>query len=317
MAIEIEPLTHDLRFGSRVKGLVRPLLLDAGVRERLCTLFEERGLIVFEDIEPSAEMHVALSNVFGPLKDHAVAAVARVDQNAMPGVIDMDRRPDDSAIVEIDGQAMIGWLPWHFDHCYNDELNRAGVLRAIETPPEGGLTCFCDGIDLYQKLSPDLREKIEGRGVLYRLNLLYEQMRFGLPESFRKLHTPAKQHEITESSQALPRAVHPAVWVRKSGEKVLHVSPWMALGIEGEETAAGDALLSAVCQEINRNTGVYRHQWRPTDMVIWDNWRMLHSVTGADPRYPRRMQRTTIKGDYGLGYFEGSASGGALLEMTV
>ena len=39
-------------------------------------------------------------------------------------------------------------------------------------------------------------------------------------------------------------------------------------------------------------------------MVIWDNWRMLHAVEGNDPKYERQTQRTTIKGDYGLGYFE-------------
>jgi taurine dioxygenase len=52
-------------------------------------------------------------------------------------------------------------------------------------------------------------------------------------------------------------------------------------------------------------------------MLIWDNWRMLHSVSGCDPKYPRRMQRTTIKGDYGLGYFENGGKGQAVLEMTV
>ncbi|MGB8365091.1 MAG: TauD/TfdA family dioxygenase [Rhizomicrobium sp.] len=54
-----------------------------------------------------------------------------------------------------------------------------------------------------------------------------------------------------------------------------------------------------------------------TDMLIWDNWRMLHSVTGMDPKYGRRMQRTTIKGDYGLGYFENGGTGDKILEMTV
>ena len=54
----------------------------------------------------------------------------------------------------------------------------------------------------------------------------------------------------------------------------------------------------------------YRHAWKPTDMVIWDNWRFIHSVGGHPPRYPRQVQRTTINGDYGLGRFEseGTAS---------
>jgi taurine dioxygenase len=39
-------------------------------------------------------------------------------------------------------------------------------------------------------------------------------------------------------------------------------------------------------------------------MVIWDNWRMLHAVEGCEPKYERWTMRSTIKGDYGLGYFE-------------
>lgn len=52
-------------------------------------------------------------------------------------------------------------------------------------------------------------------------------------------------------------------------------------------------------------------------MVIWDNWRMLHAVSGHDPDEARVMHRTTIEGDYGLGYFEGHAVGDEILEMTV
>jgi taurine dioxygenase len=71
-----------------------------------------------------------------------------------------------------------------------------------------------------------------------------------------------------------------------------------------------------VSQEINAKTHSFYYQWDTTGMLIWDNW-MLHCVSGMDPRYTRRMQRATIKGDYGLGYFKGGAKqGDAVLEMT-
>ena len=95
------------------------------------------------------------------------------------------------------------------------------------------------------------------------------------------------------------------------------MSPWMAEGIEGAETPAGDQLLETVCKEILAKITPYFHSWRPTDMVIWDNWRMLHSVSGHDPDEARVMHRTTIEGDYGLGHFEGNAQGDKILEMTV
>src|SRR5690606_7804033 len=125
-----------------------------------------RGMIVFEDIEATAKMQVLLSEVFGPLKDHPVKIVERLDQDAMPGVITIRTAPD-SAICVIDGKPRITWQPWHSDHTYSNELNRAGVLRAETIAPEGGMTAFADGIQIYQDMDPDLRAKAEAIEMLY------------------------------------------------------------------------------------------------------------------------------------------------------
>lgn len=315
VSIELSPLRDDLNFGVCIRGVTFEALKHDTVRKQINDAFEDRGLILFEGVEPSSQMHVAVSEVFGPLKPHPVPTLTRVDEDTMPGVIDMNYVSGSGNVIEIDGKRLAMWLPWHYDHCYNNELNRAGVLRAISVPPEGGLTGFADGVDLYHSLSPDLREKIEGRNIIYRLDTLYENMRFGVLENFRVIES--KNAYATEAfGKSLPRAIHPAVWTRRDGRKVLHVSPWMAQGIEGMETPEGDALLEAVCQEINRKARPYVHKWKPNDMLIWDNWRQLHSVSGMDPQYSRRMQRTTIKGDYGLGVFEKNAKGHRILSET-
>jgi taurine dioxygenase len=315
--LTVKPLQEDLSFGSRVAGVSLASLKDEATRQQINALFEARGMIVFEDVEPSSELHVALSTTFGPLKQHPLPGVTQVDKEKALGIIDIRHIPGSGGLVEIEGKQLANWLPWHFDHCYNNELNRAGVLRLIEIPPEGGMTGFVDGVELYQSLSPELRRRIEGRNIIYTLNLIYANMRFGVPKGFRELKVHADAYTVTESGAGMPRAIHPAVWTRASGEKVLHVSPWMAAGIEGAEDPEGDALLEAVCREMYENFRPYFHKWKPTDMLIWDNWRMLHCVSGHDPKIPRRMQRTTIKGDYGLGYFENGGIGGKLLEMTV
>ena len=86
----------------------------------------------------------------------------------------------------LDGQVLSQWLPWHFDHCYNDQLNRAGVLRAVEVPPDGGLTGFVDGIALYDAISPEVRDRIEGETVIYAMDVIMENLRFGRPGRFRR-----------------------------------------------------------------------------------------------------------------------------------
>jgi taurine dioxygenase len=316
--LDIAPLKDGLAFGVAIRGVTLAGLKDQVVRDEINRTFEKEGLIVFEDVEPSGEMHLAISDVFGPLKDHPSKAVPRVDGDAMPGVIDMHSKPNQIGTITVEGRELASWLPWHFDHAYNNELNRAGVLRAIDIPPQDGMTGFADGIDLYNHLSPALREKIEGEDVLYRMNVVMENLRFGRPEAYVVNAENPHADAVMEAARDTPRAIHPAVWTRASGEKVLHVSPWMAEGILGEENAEGDALLDAVCREIFAlaKTRSYFHQWKPTDMLIWDNWRVLHAVSGHDNHYGRRMQRTTIKGDYGLGRFENDGAGSKVLEMT-
>src|SRR5580658_6448085 len=96
-SITVKPLGQGLSFGTRVSGVTHEALRDEGVRKQLNDLFQ----------------------------DHPVAAVPRADQENMPGVIDMRCEPNSAGVVEIDSKRLSQWLPWHFDHCYNNELNRA------------------------------------------------------------------------------------------------------------------------------------------------------------------------------------------------
>ncbi|MGH8979058.1 MAG: TauD/TfdA dioxygenase family protein [Acidimicrobiia bacterium] len=302
----VRPVRDDLSFGARVTGVTEDDLRDAGVRAQINELFDEHGLLIFEGVEPSPKLQIEFSTVFGPLKDHPSRAVTRAGGDDMLGVIEMRHEPNAPGAVLLDGETMSQWLPWHFDHCYNDQLNRAGVLRAIEVPPDGGLTGFVDGIALYDAISADVRDQIEGTTVIYAMDVIMENLRFGRPDDFVEVEPSAGAVDVMTEYEGRPRALHPAVWTRPSGQKVLHVSGWMAKGIEGREGPDGDALLAAVCDEIVEKAKnlSYFHHWQPTDMLIWDNWRMLHSVSGMSPEYARGMHRTTIAGDYGLGRFE-------------
>jgi alpha-ketoglutarate-dependent taurine dioxygenase len=302
----VQPVREDLPFGARLGGLTHDDLGDSRLREEIRGLFEEHGLLIFEDVEPTPTMQVAVSTVFGPLKDHPSQAVTRAEGEDLLGVIEMRHDPSEPGSVRVDGELLSQWLPWHFDHCYNDQLNRAGVLRAVEVPPVGGLTGFVDGIALYHAISPELRDRIEGETVIYAMDVIMENLRFGRPADFVDVEPAAQAAAVMEEFEGRPRALHPAVWTRRSGQKVLHISPWMAKGIEGREGPDGEALLAAACDEIVAAAEdlSYFHEWQPTDMVVWDNWRCLHRVSGMAPEHARCMHRTTIEGDYGLGRFE-------------
>ena len=89
--------------------------------------------------------------------------------------------------------------------------------------------------------------------------------------------------DILDIARTLPRAIHPAVWTRDTGEKVMHVAPWMAYGIENDESPAGDRLFEDVWNAVLGVMKPYYHRWTGTEMVVWDNWRMLHRGMGCDP----------------------------------
>ncbi len=306
--VKIENLGEQFSWGSRVSGIDLDNVQDADLRAELAELLVQRGMIVFEDLEPSGELQVAISTAFGPLKDHPTKSTPRADTDLHPGVIEIDyggthaASQTDHGLVEVNGKKLISFLPWHFDHTYNDELNYAGVLRPMIIAPEMGRTGYADGIEIYERLPADLRARIEDKAVLYTLDVRLTQMPFG--RYFKTFGDLPHQAGNVEESKTFPRAIHPMVWTRPDGQKVAHYCGFSAVGLENHEDPEGNALLEEALQEMYKVITPYWHAWKLTDMLIWDNSRVLHAVEGCDPKYPRCVHRTTIRGDYGLGRFE-------------
>lgn len=296
----IRPLSGEHPFGVRISGVTMDNVRDEDLRRQLNDVFWDRGVIIFEDVEQSDDMQFALSEVFGPAQDYAIRNT-RFEDNGQAGVVHFDAEAGAATIVEIGGREVAGHVPWHFDACYDAKLNRAGVLRLVVNSPVDGMTGFADGIQIYKALSPEWQAKAEKVRVIYRLYNMYHKQRFGLPQGWKLIQLADAAAYLLEASKDAPRSVHPAVWQRKTGEKVLHVSSWQADGIAGMETPEGDALLEELIAQMHAVIRPYWHEWKPTDMAIWDNWRFVHSAGGYPPQYARKAQRTTIHGDYGLG----------------
>jgi len=298
--LDIRPMSDEHSFGARISGVTMANVADEALGQQLRDVFEDRGMIVFEDMEPSADLHLALSDVFGPSQPYAIRNT-NFEDSRHPGLISLGTRGQVTSVVEIDGKRLAGHVGWHFDACYVEKLNRAGLLRLEVNAPVDGRTGFADGVQMYRALSPEWQAKAEAISVIYYQYNMYHHQRFGLAESWKLIELGEKAKDLLAVSQEVPRSVHPAVWERPTGEKVLHVSPWQADGIAGREGAEGDAVLKELITQMYAVIQPYWHDWKSTDMVIWDNWRFLHSAEGYDPQYDRVPWRTTIRGDYGLG----------------
>ena len=108
-SIEVKPLQEDLPFGARVRGVTRAALTDEAIRTQINEVFERQGMIVFEEVEPTSQMQVLISEVFGPLKEHPVKMVERLDEDKLPGVITIrtERTPNPNSLKYNVGKVLI------------------------------------------------------------------------------------------------------------------------------------------------------------------------------------------------------------------
>ena len=247
-AIKVRNLRDDLAFGSIVEGLNRQTLADDDVRGELNALFEDRGIhrvqgrrAQREDAGgdqqglrpaqgPSDQVHAARHRFRGSRRRRdRHALLPRNDPNNVGG------------LVEIGGRRLARFSPWHFDHCYNNELNRAGVLRAPINAPVGGRTGFTDGIELYKKFPADMLAKLERMNIIYTLDTRLTKMRFGV--NFKPLGEAPQAQRTAQGSRHLPACdASRGLDAKHRRESAAH-RPLDGVGIEHHENAEGDALL--------------------------------------------------------------------------
>jgi taurine dioxygenase len=295
-AFDTLPLPGDLPFGAQVIGLELESLADAGVRKSLRDLWLQKGVLVFRGA-PGAEFQIELARIFGDIVENPVREV----RTARPELSTLRHKPDDSMLMEVDGELRAGWLPWHIDMIYRPRICRAGCLRTIVLPSRLGKTGFIDRLTTYEAMPEELKKRIEGLYVTYRMSYDYRDNRF-LNRKVRMVRITPDAQKLHARIDDFPPSEHPMVfYYPELGRKVLNVSGWNPLGISGMDSAQSEALLHEVLSYAIDEKHAYYHDWHVDDVVIWDNWRMLHGATGHPADEERWVESVTIAGDYGCG----------------
>ena len=302
MPIETRPLSEHV--GVEVLGLDLDAPIDAATRRILQDIFVDTGVLLFRGGNATPEAQLALSRCFGELERHPIKEnwVA-----GYPDLIDISYRPAAPGAssfprYEVEGKRLGGWLPWHSDLVFMDKINRGGLLRAITVPRTGGKTGFIDQSGAYETLPSDIKRRIEGLSVAYRMEPDFTRHRHVVPKRFSLLARTREMDSLSARLDDFPPVLHPMVFKQpETGRKVLNISPTFAIGIYGMDEEEGDALLTEVISHMVNPARAYFHDWQTGDMVLWDNWRTLHSAEGVPEDCTREMQRTTIAGDYALG----------------
>ena len=292
MHFETKPL--DTGVGAEIIGLDLGQPIDEATRHALYDVWLEAGILLFRGIGTSAERQLALSRCFGELEVHPVESI-RLE--GYPEIISLTNNgPDEPVIHYFDGEPIAGRIPWHTDMIYTPRPCRGALLRMVEKPARGGQTGWIDTAAAYDALSEEMKKRIAGLEARFDFVVDICEMRFGRPKNLRRGTLGTKQYP------SFPDVAHPLVWTHpESGRKALMLSPVQLIDMVGMDRSEGDPLLEELVAHVTDGRFTYMHEWELDDMVLWDNWRTMHTALGTSPGLGRVVQRTSIRGDHEIG----------------
>lgn len=93
----------------------------------------------------------------------------------------------------------------------------------------------------------------------------------------------------------MPR-IAPHGWAQPfTGENGPYLDPGLTSGLVGHGDARAAALIDPVDRRLSRPATAYRHDWRPGDVVIVDNFRVAHKATVPTSALRLVVDRTTVE----------------------
>lgn len=192
-----------------------------------------------------------------------------------------------SNLVEDDrplGMLGDGELVWHTDQSSFKLTPSATILYAVEVPPGQGFTEFLNTELAYDALAPELRRRIE------RLQIKHD-------DSYDSAGTLRPGCAPVTDVRTSPGAVHPFVVTHPdTGRNSIYLGRRPYAYVMGLRVDESEALLDEVWAHTAQPRFVWRQDWLPGDLLIWDNRCLMHRRTPFDPRARRMLRRVVIQG---------------------
>ena len=301
-ALDIRPLQGP--FGAEVIGVDLTQPLDIPTIDAIRAAWIEHGILLFRGEAQDDAAQMRLSAVFGEMEPAATADLNDPGNAFMMTLAYDPAAPDarPAPFYNVGGIDLAGWLGWHWDQAFMPTIVRGAVLRMTQPAARMGETGFIDAVQAYDRLPDTLKARIAHLEVVYEFNPDFCSGQLGFPKDIQRLAIATRAGGA--KGYDFPPVVHPLVITQQeTGRRVLKLSPMHARYVLGMDRAEGDALLEEVTAHLTDARFAYSHKWQRNDMVVWDNWRVIHSATGVPLDCARSARRTTISGDYKVGRY--------------
>jgi taurine dioxygenase len=267
--------------GAEARGIALRQVDDATF-DAIHRAWTEYSVLVFHDQSLTDEELIRFSRRFGDLDFAPIQENGRRFVEGHPEIYVVSN-------VVVNGEPIgslgAGEAVWHTDMSYLDDPPKASMLYALEVPPSGGDTSFCDMYAALEALPDDLRRRVEG------LSLKHDG-------TYNSGGYVRQGVTATDDPRTSPGAVHPLICTHpESGRKTLYLGRRRNAYLVGLDLAESEALLDALWAHATKPEFTYTHRWRVGDLVLWDNRCTMHRRDPFDASSRRVMHRTQVKGE--------------------
>lgn len=252
-------------------------LLSGEIAKDLRTLLDQRGVVTFPGIDLTDEQQMAFTKTLGTwARPH--------DEEEGENIFKVSLDPRESPLAEYLKTSFF----WHLDGSMISVPILASILCAKRLAATGGETEFCNTYAAYEALPESEKQALEDLRVVHSNWAL---LRFLDPEP---------SYETFKRAKEGPSGTQPLVWKHGSGRKSLVLGSTAAY-VVGMEPLESTDLLIRLRDWATQPQFVYRHEWSPGDMVMWDNTGTLHRALPYSVESGRLMHRTMLQGEEPFG----------------
>jgi alpha-ketoglutarate-dependent 2,4-dichlorophenoxyacetate dioxygenase len=289
MTVNLRPL-HPL-FAAETDDVDIGRVPDAGLVREINAAMDRYAVLVLRGRPVGPEQQLAFTRAFGPL-DIGLKKVRRgqPDRLGHEELADISNLDENGQIAARDHRRIVGNIAnalWHSDSSFQKPAARYSMLQALVVTPRGGETEYADLRAAYDALPGETKTEIDG--LVAEHSALHSRIMLG------ETYTDAQKAAIPPAQWPLVR-LHPG-----SHRKALFVGVHIT-HVLGMTVPESRLLVSDLVEHATQRQFVYRHEWRPGDLVIWDNRCVIHRGRRHDPTQRRELRRsTTLDADAPVG----------------
>ncbi|MCU1340857.1 MAG: putative TauD/TfdA family dioxygenase, partial [Candidatus Acidoferrum typicum] len=225
---------------------------------------------------------IAFSNKFGGLDLAPIQESGRRFVEGHPEIYVVSNVIKDGEPI---GSLGAGEATWHTDMSYLEQPPKASILYALEVPPAGGNTYFCNMYRAYESLPQELKQRIAPMSLKH--DGTYNSggyVRQGVTAADDPTTSPGEYHPLV--------CAHP-----ETKRRLLYLGRRRNAYIKGLPLAESESLLDQLWSYATREEFAWHNEWRVGDLVLWDNRCTMHRRDPFDATSRRIMHRTQIKGE--------------------